>query len=160
MEKSEKVATRFHWRRRLLQLIILGVALLFAMSMMGQRPENLGTLGGKLYPCPTSPNCVSTTAEKESQRMECLVFKGDAQSAMTKLVEVIDSMPRSRVISQTENYLYVEFSSLLFRFVDDVEFLIDTKNDKIDFRSASRVGYSDMGTNRRRMTTLSKRFLK
>ena len=92
--------------------------------------------------------------------MECLVFKGDAQSAMTKLVEVIDSMPRSRVISQTENYLYVEFSSLLFRFVDDVEFLIDTKNNKIDFRSASRVGYSDMGANRRRMTTLSKRFLK
>jgi len=160
MERLEKVATQFHWRRRLLQLVILGVALLFAMSMMGQRPENLGTLGGKLYSCPTSPNCVSTTAEKESQRMECLVFTGDAQAAMAKLVEVVSSMPRSRVISQTENYLYVEFSSLLFRFVDDVEFLIDAENNKIDFRSASRVGYSDMGANRRRMTTLSNRFLK
>jgi len=128
------------------------------MSMTGKRPENIGTLGGKLTSCPDSPNCVSTTAENDSQRMESIVFTGDTESAMETLVRVVNGMPRSRIITQTEKYLYVEFTSLIFRFVDDVEFLIDTKTQIIDFRSASRVGYSDMGANRKRMTTILKRF--
>ncbi len=78
---------------------------------------------------------------------------------MQKLLAVINSMPGSKIINQTENYLYVEFTSLVFRYVDDVEFLIDPNNSKIDFRSASRVGYSDLGANRRRMKTISERFI-
>jgi uncharacterized protein (DUF1499 family) len=42
------------------------------------------------------------------------------------------------------------------RFVDDVEFLFDDTNKKIHVRSASRVGYSDMGVNRKRVEELRK----
>jgi len=48
-------------------------------------------------------------------------------------------------------YLHVEFRSTLFRFVDDVEFVIDEPQGLIHIRSASRVGYSDLGANRKRM---------
>lgn len=77
---------------------------------------------------------------------------------MVDLVKIVSAMPRAQIISQTDEYLYVEFRSFLFRFVDDVEFLLNAKNRTVDFRSASRVGYSDLGANRKRMTIISKRF--
>ena len=57
-------------------------------------------------------------------------------------------------MESTDRYLYAEFQTLVFRFTDDVEFLVDETNDRVDFRSASRVGYSDLGVNRKRMTTI------
>jgi uncharacterized protein (DUF1499 family) len=57
---------------------------------------------------------------------------------------------------EAENYWHFEVTSLIFRFVDDVEFLIDRQKKRIDFRSASRVGHSDLGVNRRRMNAISR----
>jgi uncharacterized protein (DUF1499 family) len=37
--------------------------------------------------------------------------------------------------------------TLVFRFTDDVELLLAAYGKTIDMRSASRLGYSDMGTN-------------
>lgn len=132
---------------------------MLAMSWSSKRPENLGIILGALAECPDSPNCVSTSTTKESHKMAPIPFKDTNEEAMAKLVSLINSMPRTKIVSQTENYLHVEFTSLVFRYVDDVEFLIDRKNHKIDFRSASRVGYSDLGTNRKRMKTISERFI-
>ena len=67
-------------------------------------------------------------------------------------------MPRTKIVTVDDNYLYAEFRSALFRFVDDVEFLIDPKERAIHFRSASRVGYSDLGVNRHRMEQIQKGF--
>jgi uncharacterized protein (DUF1499 family) len=53
----------------------------------------------------------------------------------------------------------VEFRSALFRFVDDVEFVLDDSARVIHFRSASRAGYYDFGVNRRRMQEISDRYL-
>lgn len=132
---------------------------MFALSWTSQRPDNLGVFAGQLRECPDTPNCVSTTAKAESQLMAPLKYRGTERQAMERLLSVIREMPRSKVINQSDNYLYVEFSSLIFRYVDDVEFLVDAENRKIDFRSASRVGYSDLGANRKRMEKISERFL-
>jgi uncharacterized protein (DUF1499 family) len=48
---------------------------------------------------------------------------------------------------------------MIFRFVDDVEFYIDERANLIHFRSASRLGYSDMGVNRKRMETIRASFV-
>ncbi len=157
-QKDRASRPTIRWKRKLLQIALMGIMFMYALSFISERPENLGTLGGKLRPCPSSPNCVSTTAEDKAQRMAPISFEGTVDQAMQRLLAVVTSMPRTRVISQTDNYLYVEFKSMIFRFVDDVEFLIDGENNKIDFRSASRVGYSDMGANRKRMKTISERF--
>lgn len=154
-----KTKRPFPWKRRAFQVVLLGAAFLLALGMSSAtRPKNLGTVGGVLTKCPDSQNCVSSTAERDSQRMPALVFEGTTKQAMDKLLTIINEMPRATVINQSETYVYVEFRSLIFRFVDDVEFLLDTENKKIDFRSASRVGYSDLGANRRRMKTISQRF--
>lgn len=81
-----------------------------------------------------------------------------ADEAMTRLKRILSGLPRVRIITADERYLHAEFTSLLFRFVDDVEFLIDEDRREVHFRSASRVGYSDLGANRARMEQLRRLF--
>jgi uncharacterized protein (DUF1499 family) len=76
----------------------------------------------------------------------------------TRLRQIIEQMPRTRIVTLTPEYMHVEFRSLIFRFVDDVEFLRDEKNQQIHFRSASRVGHSDLGVNRRRMMEIQQKW--
>ena len=77
---------------------------------------------------------------------------------MQRIKKLVAEMPRTKIVIVEGNYLHAEFRSSVFRFVDDVEFLIDPKERAIHFRSASRVGYSDFGVNRRRMQQVQKGF--
>jgi uncharacterized protein (DUF1499 family) len=126
--------------------------------MFGKKPATLGVHKGQLAPCPKSPNCVSTYADNPKQHMPPIPLAEPAEQALAKLQLIIRDMPNSRIVSVTDNYLHAEFATSLFRFVDDVEFLIDEEKKAIHFRSASRVGYSDFGVNRRRMTEICEKF--
>jgi uncharacterized protein (DUF1499 family) len=113
-----------------------------------------------LAPCPTSPNCVSTQAPEADavHAIAPLEFTGTTAEARARLAAVIAQLPRAKVITQDEHYWHVEFTSGLLRFVDDVEFWIDAERHQIQFRSASRVGHSDLGVNRRRMERIRQLF--
>ncbi len=118
---------------------------------MAARPAHLGVTNGRLAPCPASPNCVSSQADDQDHRAEPLTLHGSASTALLRLKAVLSREPRVRIVSESGNYLHLEATSLLFRFVDDVEFYMDEAAGVIHFRSASRVGYSDLGANRARM---------
>jgi uncharacterized protein (DUF1499 family) len=77
---------------------------------------------------------------------------------MERLLAVLGSMKRVEIVTREEGYLHAEFTSAVFRFVDDVEFSIDDRNNVIHVRSASRLGFSDLGVNRRRVEDIRKRF--
>lgn len=113
-----------------------------------------------IRPCPNSPNCVSTEDGRDSHRMERIAIKGTTESAMDKIVEILDSFENSEIVTKRENYVHAEFKSTIFKFVDDVEFLVDPDRNEIRFRSASRTGYYDFGVNRRRMEEFKERFLR
>ncbi|MEN6507422.1 MAG: DUF1499 domain-containing protein, partial [Smithella sp.] len=68
-------------------------------------------------------------------------------------------MKRIKIVAEKEDYLHAEAKSLIFRFVDDVEFYFPANEKIIHVRSASRVGYSDMGVNRKRVEEIRKRFV-
>ena len=104
-----------------------------------------------LGPCPASPNCVSTQASDEGHAIAPFRYRKSRAEAKEALKEVIRSLPRTKLVEEDESYLHFEFTSLLIRFVDDVEFLFDDEAKTIHFRSASRTGYGDLGVNRRRM---------
>jgi uncharacterized protein (DUF1499 family) len=104
-----------------------------------------------LGPCPSSPNCVSTQAQDEGHAIEPIRYRKSRAEAKEALKEVIRSMPRTKLVEEDETYLHYEATSLLLRFVDDVEFLLDDETKTIHFRSASRTGYGDLGVNRKRM---------
>lgn len=104
-----------------------------------------------LSPCPDSPNCVSTQATDEGHAIAPLRYTKPRAEAKEALKAVINSLSRTKLLEEDESYLHYEFTSLLLRFVDDVEFLFDAEDKTIHFRSASRTGYSDLGVNRQRM---------
>jgi uncharacterized protein (DUF1499 family) len=110
-----------------------------------------------LAPCPKSPNCVSTLAPPEDRvhAMPPIPFTIPAQAVVHAIMAVVAEQPRARVISRDTQYVHAEFRSRLFRFVDDVEFYVDLAAHLVHFRSASRVGHSDLGVNRKRMELLS-----
>ena len=121
------------------------------MSFFSCKPSNLGVIDGRLADCPASPNCVSTQAADADHRMEPIPFAGSPDETMQRIEAVIAEMTQTKIVTTEGNYLHAEFRSALFRFVDDVEFLIDPESQLVHFRSASRVGHSDLGVNRRRM---------
>lgn len=124
----------------------------------GNRPSPFGTAGGSLAPCPDTPNCVSSQSADERHAVAPLRYEGAGDAALRRLTEVIRGMKRARIATIQERYVHAEFTSLVFRFVDDVEFLLDEAAQRIHVRSASRVGTSDFGVNRRRVEEIRTRF--
>jgi uncharacterized protein (DUF1499 family) len=134
------------------------VLCLFMSCCSGTRPATLGIKDGRLCPCPGSPNCVSTRDSDEKHRIDPIRYTRTREQAKQRLVQVISSMKRSKIVTDEADYIHAEFHSLIFRFVDDVEFSFDDANKLIHFRSASRLGYSDLGVNRKRMEGIRKAF--
>ncbi|HVO67918.1 MAG TPA: DUF1499 domain-containing protein [Syntrophales bacterium] len=122
------------------------------------RPANLGITDGKLLPCPDSPNCVSSQSQEKRHFIEPIRYEGDQQRAMNRLITVIKGMKRSKIETVTDVYVHAEFTSAVFRFVDDAEFYIDDNTKTIHMRSASRIGYSDLGVNRKRLEEIRSMF--
>lgn len=137
----------------------LGAAAAAALLLVGcaaTMPEGLGPSNGRLAPCPDSPNCVSSFAEDQEHAIEALRYQVTEEAAREALMDVVAAMPDTSLVSEGEDYLHYEFRTRIMRFVDDVEFLF--RDGVIHVRSASRVGYSDLGVNRRRVEEIRTRF--
>lgn len=113
-----------------------------------KRPDNLGVRDGMLAPCKRSPNCVSSQANPADLEHYIAPLHG----TMDAVRAAVQAMPRTRIISDKDNYLYAEFRTRLLRYVDDVEFFFDGR--VIQVRSCSRLGRRDFGVNRRRVEEL------
>ena len=111
-----------------------------------------------MTPCPKTPNCVSSVDTDPKHFIQPLQFVGKATEAHERLLKILNSLKRVRVVAFGEDFIQAEFVSAIFRFVDDVEFYLDDRNKVIHVKSASRVGYSDLGVNRRRVENIRKRF--
>ncbi|HNH48666.1 MAG TPA: DUF1499 domain-containing protein [Myxococcota bacterium] len=105
--------------------------------------------------CPPSPNCVSTRAEPgdAEHRIATLGFTGDAGLAQQRLKALVLAQPGASLVTEKTGYLYFIFTSKIMRYEDDVEF--EVGQNMIHLRSASRVGYGDMGVNRARMEAIA-----
>ena len=117
-------------------------------------PENLGIHQGRLTDCPESPNCVSTEAREEPHKVEPFRLKGNPKDLWPKVVNVVSALPRTKVLKATDDYVHAECRSRLFRFVDDLELYLKPAGHFISIRSASRLGKSDFGVNRKRVELL------
>lgn len=138
--------------------MLASVLLVFLFSgCSGTRPSNLGVKDNRLSPCPSSPNCVSSQSDEEKHKIDPIRFTSTPAEAMDKLKKVVQGMERTKVVRETQDYLHVEFRTLL-GFVDDVEFYLDGSQKVIHLRSASRVGYWDLGVNRKRMESIRTEF--
>ena len=120
---------------------------------MGEEPTR-SRGGSRLAPCPSSPNCVSSDAMDEGHAIEPFRLAAEPKGAWQALQEAVAGMPRTTIVEVGEMYLHAEATSRIFRFVDDLECELRPAEGIIAVRSASRVGRSDLGVNRRRVEAL------
>lgn len=145
--------------KKQLQAIIFPTMLASLLTACtGERPIDLGVKNGVLTPCPESPNCVSSLADDKTHRIEPLQYRDDPYAAFARLASLLKGRKDTMIIEETGSYLRAELRTTLF--VDDAEFLLDRERRVIQLRSASRLGYSDLGKNRRRLEEIRKDFEK
>ncbi|MBN1259800.1 MAG: DUF1499 domain-containing protein [Anaerolineae bacterium] len=128
---------------------------------LSPRPDTLGADDGKLSPCPSYPACVSSQAplEDEAHAIAPLSYTGTQEEARARILEILQGMERTTVITAADDYLYAEVVSPGFGYIDDVEFTFDDHLKLIHFRSSARVPYYDFQVNRKRMEAIRTAFL-
>ena len=123
--------------------------------------SRLGVEDGRLVQCPTKPNCVNSQAKDKEHFIEPILARGTQLEAKEHLLKILNVMKRSEIKVSGNDYIRAEFTSMIFRFVDDVEFYFPETQSKeivIHVRSASRVGHSDFGANRKRIEEIRNQF--
>jgi uncharacterized protein (DUF1499 family) len=128
------------------------MALLFVLGGCASAPGPMpgaGGAGSRLAPCPASPNCVVSTSKESGRGIAPLAFGSDGPGTWVRLVALLEADPEFTIVEATDTYLHAEARTRVLRFVDDVEFLLE--EEAIAVRSASRVGFHDLGVNRRRI---------
>lgn len=139
-------------------LVLLGLAPV-ALAFASCRAAEVGLVEGHLRPCPSSPNCVCSEFPEDDAAIAPLVFPGEPRESFRALLDFLRTEPRAEIVLAEEGYAHVVFRSRLFRFRDDVELRLDPEGQRIHVRSASRVGYSDLGANRARIESLRQRWV-
>jgi len=143
------------------QTAIFKLSFIFLVGCSATMPQ-LGVSTGQLLPCPKKPNCVNSQSSDPAYFIEPIQVTETAKKTQKRLLQLLKNLKQAKIIVAQENYIRVEFTSKVFKFIDDVEFTISsTKAEKstIDFRSASRIGYSDLGANRKRMEQIRNKFI-
>jgi len=156
----------------LLKWLLIGVVALLVLGLLagqlgllkGTPPSNLGVREGKLKPPAKTPNSVTSQAALYPQHpmhayaeIAPLELKGDGRATLAKIKAIVESMGGAQVIKSEPDYLYVQFTTRLMKFVDDSEFWFDPAAGVIQVRSASRVGHGDRGVNRARIEAIRAR---
>ena len=136
-------------------LIFAAFVVLFILGLMSQSGEARGLVEGKLTKCPDKPNCVCTEFKADVEHYIDPVGFSQTTTAevLSRLKNSIDEMGGS-IRAENDNYLAATFTSSFFRFVDDLEIRVDADKNLIHMRSASRLGHSDRGVNKKRIERL------
>jgi uncharacterized protein (DUF1499 family) len=143
--------------------IAVGLVTLVLLTGCAGSVPDLGINNGELAPCPKTPNCVNSQADGEKHYIQPIRYTGTQEDARARLLQILGSQRRAEILTAQENYIRAEFTSALFRFVDDVEFYFPKEasgGTVIHIRSASRIGYSDLGANRKRIERIRSEFIK
>lgn len=152
-------ARKLRWATVALVLVALGLGRGACVGCSAPRPDSLGYNGGRLADCPGSPNCVSSQAAPDDPHFVApLAFDADPELAWSAAVAAAKSLAGAGVVEERDGYLWIECTSRFFRFVDDLELALVAEARRIEVRSASRLGWSDLGVNRARVETLHERF--
>lgn len=157
-QKSKQIV----FRDKMIQWISLFLVLALFLSVgtscaSKSRDSSVGMKDNKLLPCPSSPNCVCSEFSGTDSIISPVSFDGDQQVVWNKAIATIEEMGGS-IVQNKDNYLHATFTSKIFRFVDDFELRLDQAQKVIHLRSASRIGYSDLGVNRKRAEKFKRLF--
>ncbi|MGV8905782.1 MAG: DUF1499 domain-containing protein [Acetobacterium sp.] len=153
--------------RKRLVMIIIGIAAVFIIFVVGsvflqnQKPQiELGLINGKLREVPHKNNAVSTETMQQDKLIKPLSLKKTLIESKEAMKKALDSDGGIEIKKEESNYIYAVATTEIMKFHDDIEIFFDEQNNKIQYRSASRAGYSDMGLNRERYNKIAQAYEK
>lgn len=135
-------------------VVIILIMVVFMVVKNTKVPGGLGINQGKLAPMPKSPNAVSSLSDDPEKKVEPIPFNGDLNESKEWIKKALDTYGNIRILSEETNYIHAVNTTSQMKYNDDLEFYFDENTKLIQFRSASRVGYSDRGLNRKRYESL------
>lgn len=136
------------------------VPLMFATILWGcsgKPAERQNSESSDFLDCQDTPNCVSSLAKNPKHRVEPFKLNKDPKISWSIVKKTVALLPRTKVVLADNSDIHAECRSMIFRFVDDLTLHLTPSNGIIHIRSASRIGYSDLGVNRRRVENLRKK---
>lgn len=134
-------------------VLIAGLGYFKGMGIYSNNKEvKLGVKNNQLLPCGDKPNCVSTTHTDEKHNIEPI----KTNLSFEQIINELTSKAGLKIIRQEANYAHFTYSSSIMGYVDDIEIM--KKENELLIRSASRVGYSDLGANRERVEKIRELF--
>lgn len=128
------------------------------MAIKNNVKPKLGAQNGRLKEVPTKPNSVSSQALDLEKYVAALPYNGSKTQAKKNLIGMLKGFEGVTILEEDENYVYAVARSKTMKFKDDIEFYFNDTAQQIEFRSASRVGYSDAGVNRKRYNEMRNRY--
>lgn len=157
MEQAMRVLKILGWAAAgFAALVAAGVATLAVQARTVGVPPGLGVSGGRLAPCPASPNCVSSQADPGDRLhyVPPLPLSLPIAEVQARLRAILADRPRVELLRDEPGYMHAVFRSATMGYPDDVEFYFDEAAGLLHYRSAARLGYGDMGVNRARIEQL------
>ena len=131
-------------------LAVFLIATAFLLAKFSQAAPYRPQAQSRLRKCPDSPNCVSS----ENNDIAPIAIGGKSPEAVWAKLQQTITEQGGRLMEVQPHYLWATFKTPVFGFIDDVEARMDLTDNVIHLRSASRVGYYDFDTNRKRLLNL------
>jgi uncharacterized protein (DUF1499 family) len=142
-------------------LIVCAIVAGWAGLLRGNAPTDLGVHQGRLKGLSATDNSVSSQADlypdhpnRKYASIAPLAVRGDGPATIARLISIVQSAPGAKLVTSAPDYLYAQYTTPLMKYVDDVEFWFDATTNVIEVRSASRLGKSDLGLNRKRVEAI------
>ena len=135
-------------------ITILIIVVVSAVTKNSAVPSNLGVKEGLLAPLPDSPNAVSSQTDQVDKRVEPFPYSGNLEQTKALIKKAASDFGGAQILVEKPDYLHLVFTVPFIPFKDDVEFFFSEMERVVHYRSASRLGYSDLGVNRKRYERL------
>jgi uncharacterized protein (DUF1499 family) len=135
-----------------LKYFIIAASLMTLLILMmavknARTPQGLGVNEGQLAALPGTPNAVSSQTGDTEKRVDPFPFKGDIKETKRMIKQALQDYGNIEIEAETDSYIHAVSTTRKMKYHDDLEFYFDEKDQVVHFRSASRVGKSDLGLN-------------
>ena len=134
--------------------LVVVIGLLLLSGCAGKHLTVTGDNTLALAGCSPLPNCVSSTTLILYNRTQPFELAISGEEAWPKIKEVIARIPRTEIVEENDVYIHAKCKSRVFRFVDNLELLLQPDKKNIAVRSSSAIAIFDFGVNRWRIHQL------
>ena len=140
--------------------LLLTLTLLALLVKNNITPTNLGMTNGSFARLPRTPNAISSQTSDLRKKVDPFPFNQNLTESKNSLKIILATFKGMDILHESKNYIHAVSTSATMHFHDDIEFFFDERSKVVHFRSASRIGYSDMNANKKRYELLRKDYLK